>query len=384
MGERMQGRGFTVVPAGVALAVGAALMAASPAEAAGRVLTLVMNSGVDAAFVRGETVWLRGTLASAGGKPISGRTVVVHQVTSKGRIRVDVRVTGGDGSYRIALQPRSGATYVASVGSLRSKRLTLSRVRQRSLEQRAASMTSLLGRATSGVGGHDGTRWRSYRRGMLVERGGVTWLVRDSAWREYRAQGGPSHTLGAPTEDAVCGLLEGSCLQHFTRGAIYTNPKARDTSVAQNGPDGRLAALVAVARSQVGYREPSYRHSKYSRWRGRTGPNDPWCGYFVSWLSHASGEGHAVVRAATFPAQIRAEKARRRTSSKPAVGRLAYIDLFNDGRTRHVGIVSRFDRTHVWIVEGNVDARGKSSLPRGVHVIKRSRARVNFYATPRV
>jgi hypothetical protein len=196
-------------------------------------------------------------------------------------------------------------------------------------------------------------------------------------------QGGPGHKLGAPTEDAECGLLERACLQHFAKGAIYTNTKAPDTSVAQDGPDGRLAGLVAVARSQVGYREPSYRHSKYSRWMGRTGPNDPWCGYFVSWLSHASGDGRAVVRAARFPAQIRAEKARKRTGSKPAIGRLAYIDLFNDGRTKHVGIVSKFDRTHVWIVEGNVDARGKSSLPRGVHIVKRSRERVNFYASPR-
>lgn len=346
-------------------------------------LTLAMNSGVDTAFVRGETVWLRGTLASGSGKRISGRTVVVHRVTSKGRTRIGSKETGGDGAYTISLSARSGATYVASVGSLRSKPLKLTRVTRRSLEQREASLHAMLGGPTSGVESAGGSRWRSYRQGMLVERRGVTWLVRSRAWREYRDQGGPGRTLGAPTADAECGLLEGACLQHFATGAIYTNPKAHDTSVAQDGPDRRLAGLVAVARSQVGYREPSYRHSKYSRWMGRTGPHDPWCGYFVSWLSYASGDGRAVVRATTFPAQIRAEKARRSTSSKPAVGRLAYIDLFNDGRTKHVGIVSKFDRTHVWTVEGNVDARGKSSLPRGVHVIKRSRSRVNFYATPR-
>lgn len=379
----MRSRWLKAVPAGVALAVGAALMTASPAVAAGRVLTLTMNSGVDSAFVRGETVWLRGTLETGSGKRIADRTVVVHRVTSNGRTRIDSRRTGKDGSYRFALRPSSGATYVASVGSLRSKKLKLTRVKQRSLEQREASLRSLLGHETSGIESHGGVRWRSYRQGMLVESRGVTWLVRERAWREYRDQGGPGRGLGAPTEDAVCGLLEGACLQHFAKGAIYTNPTARDTSVAQEGPDRRLAALVAVARSQVGYREPSYRHSKYSRWMGRTGPNDPWCGYFVSWLSHASGDGRAVVRAARFPAQIKAEKARKRTTSTPAIGRLAYIDLFDDGRTKHVGIVSRFDRTHVWIVEGNVDARGKSSLPRGVHIVKRSRERVNFYATPR-
>lgn len=371
------------MPAGIAVTVGAALMTASPSAAAGgRTLTLAMNSGVDTTFVRGETVWLRGTLASGRGKPIAGRTVVVHRVTSKGRARIDSRVTDRNGAYRIALRARSGATYVASVGTLRSTRLALTRVTRRPLEQREASLRSLLGGPTSGVHSDAGARWRSYRQGMLVERRGVTWLVRDRAWREYRDHGGPGSTLGAPTADAACGLLEGACLQHFVTGAIYTNPKARDTSVAQDGPDRRLAALVAVARSQVGYREPSFRHSKYSRWMGRTGPQDPWCGFFVSWLSHASGDGRAIVRATTFAAQIRAERARGRTSSTPAIGRLAYIDLFNDGRTRHVGIVSKVDRTHVWMVEGNVDARGKSSKPRGVHVVKRSRARVNFYATP--
>jgi hypothetical protein len=240
----------------------------------------------------------------------------------------------------------------------------------------------VLGAATSGVEARAGLRWRSYRRGMLVERGGVAWLLRERVWREYRQQGGPTGRIGAPTRDARCGLLEGACLQQFTTGAIYTNPKARDTAVAQHGPDNRLAGLVAVARSQVGYREPGYRKSKYNRWMKQTGLDDPWCGYFVSWLSHASGDGRAVARAARFPDQIKAEKKRKATTSKPAVGRLAYIDLFNDGRTKHVGIVSRFDSKHVWVVEGNVDARGKSSTPRGVHVVKRSRDRVNFYATP--
>lgn len=358
-------------------------MTASPASAAGRVLTLTMNSGVDTSFVRGETVWLGGSLKSGSGARISGRTVELFRVTSNGRTRLDTQRTAKDGSYRLALRPRSGATYVASVGSLRSKSLKLTRVTRRSLEQREASLRPMLGPETSGIESHGDVRWRSYRDGVLVERRGVTWVVRGRAWREYRERGGPTHSLGAPTQDAVCGLLEGACLQRFATGAIYTNPKAKDAAVSQEGPDARLAGLVAVARSQVGYREPSYRHSKYSRWMGHTGPNDPWCGYFVSWLSYASGDGKAVVRAARFPAQIRAEKARRSTTSKPAIGRLAYIDLFDDGRTKHVGIVSKFDDKHVWIVEGNVDARGKSSLPRGVHVVKRSRERVNFYATPR-
>lgn len=381
----MRGRWSRAVTAGMALAVAGALMTVSPSGAAtkGQTLTLVMNAGVDASFVRGETVWLGGRLASASGKPMAGRRVTVHSVTSKGRKRVDSRVTGRDGSYRFSLAPRSGATYVASVGSVRSSKLRLTRTTTRSLEQREASLGSELGAATSGVEAGDGTRWRSYRRGMLVERDGVTWLVRARAWREYRRQGGPAGKLGAPSEDSTCGLLEGACLQHFATGAIYNNPKAKDTSVAQEAPDGRLAGLVAVARSQVGYKEPSYRHSKYNRWMDRTGPNDPWCGYFVSWLSYASGDGRAIVRATTFPAQIRQEKARKSITSKPAVGRLAYIDLFDDGRTKHIGIVSRFDSKHVWIVEGNVDVRGKSSLPRGVHVIKRSRDRVNYYATPR-
>lgn len=380
----MRGRWFNAVPAGVALVVASALMTASPAAAAGeRVITLEMNSGVDRAFVQGETVWLRGTATTPGGKPLARQTVKVHRVTSNGRTRIDSDVTGSNGTYRIALRPRSGHTYVASIGSSRSKQLRLTRVTQRPLEQREASLRFLLGTETSAVETHDGVRWRSYREGMLVERRGVTWLVRSRAWREYRERGGPARNLGAPTEDAVCGLLEGACLQHFTTGAIYTNPKARDQAVSQEAPDAQRAALVAVARSQVGYREPSYRHSKYSRWMGRTGPNDPWCGYFVAWLSYASGDGRAVVREKTFPKQIKVEKARKRTSSKPAIGRLAYIDLFADGRTKHVGIVSRYDDRHVWIVEGNVDARGDAGRPRGVHVVKRARSRVNFYASPR-
>jgi hypothetical protein len=92
-----------------ALAVIVSLMTASPSSAApGRAVSLVMNAGVDTSFVRGETVWLGGTVTSAGGRPLAGRTVTVHRMTSKGRQRIDSRRTGKDGSYRFSLRPSSG------------------------------------------------------------------------------------------------------------------------------------------------------------------------------------------------------------------------------------------------------------------------------------
>ncbi len=49
----------------------------------------------------------------------------------------------------------------------------------------------------------------------------------------------------------------------------------------------------------------------------------------------------------------------------------------------HIGIVYKYDRRYSWSIEGNVSAGGRSANPRGVHLVKRKRSSVVFYANPR-
>ncbi len=378
----MQRRVIVPVAAG-AIVAGLVVAGAEPAAAGTRTATLQMNSGSERAFVRGENVWLRGKATKPSGRPYAGVTVRLFRYDSRDRpVQVAARRASSSGAYNFTLRPTHGGRYRVKVGQARSRVLTLVRVSRHSIGQRQRSLAYALGPATTGVRSRGSTSWREYRQGVLVSRGGRTWIVRGAAFGEYRRQGGPAGRLGHPVADVVCGLPEGACLQKFARGAIYTNAAARDQVVAVSSGNRDRASLAAVALSQRGYREPAFRKSKYNRWMGRTDAGAAWCTFFTAWTSYAAGEGQAVVRRSSFGATWAAEKRRKRLRSAPAVGRVAYIAPAG-GRPHHAGIVVQYDRGNVWTMEGNVDARGGSTHPRGVHLVKRPRSHVRFYADPK-
>ena len=346
-------------------------------------LTLQLNSGSDRSFRSGETLWLRGQATDSVARPYARRFVTLYRYSGSKAYRVGVVRTSSSGWYALALKPSVSTTYRAVLGKLRSPLLKVTRVTEaRTLESRELALRFLLGTAVSGRNVGSSVVWRRYQRGILAQVGSHTWLVRTSVLATYLEKKGVNGTLGAPIADQRCGLRESACIQQFKRGAIYVNTKAKRKAVAMVAP-GNAAGLVAVALSQVGYREPKPRKSKYNKWIKKTGPHDPWCGFFVAWVGNASGHKGAVVSRKSFPAMVKAERARHRTTSKPAVGRIAYMDFFGNGKPTHAGIVYKFNGSHVWTVEGNVSAGGRSKHPRGVHIVKHNRSRVVFYANPR-
>lgn len=358
---------------------------ASAASNAGRWVTIQINSGVDTRVLTRENYWLRGRVLTTKGKPQANAKVRIFRYTKKGRTRVKTVRTAANGWYSWSPpKPRNG-TYRAVVSKVRqSPKITVRKVTgSRSLASREKSLRFLLGKPKGPVKRAKGLAWRDYAKGTLVKKAKRTWLVRGKPMKQMRKRGGPTGVLGPPTRDVRCGLPEGACLQQFRTGAVYTNKKAKKKVTWASAPKRGAADLVAVAKSQVGYREPKPRHSKYNRWIGRTGARDPWCGFFVSWLAHAAGKPKAVPKAKSFPALVSAERKRGRTTSKPRVGRLAYIGYFVKGTPSHVGIVSKVEGDHVWTIEGNVSAGGGMMHPRGVHVVKRHRSNVVFYADPR-
>lgn len=351
-------------------------------------LSIVLNSGVDQVFHTGERIFIRGQLISSTGTPVSGRVVKVYRYVG-GEIKfAGSSTTSSSGVYTISGMPSIDTSYKAvystSSTTIKSKRLYLDATSApRTLESRAEAAAFILGARRSEIQVTDsGDRWATYDHGILVEHGDRAWPVSGRLWSAYREKGSVLGRLGAPRGDAKCGLPEGACIQPFRTGSAYVNSHAKDAYVAYPTNRYALADLVAVALSQVGYSEPSYRHSKYNRWIGRTGSKDAWCGFFLSWLAYASGRPTAIPKATSFPALVRALKTQKRTSHTPAIGRLAMVDYFNDGRATHAGIVYHVTDSYVYLVEGNVASNGGSSKPRGVHKIRRPRSKILFYAEP--
>lgn len=349
----------------------------------GRRVTLGINAGGNASFASGEQFWLRGQVRSTSNRPLARQKVTLYSYGGSHRSVLAQLTSDLNGRISYAIRPSATTQFRATSGSLVSPKIKATRTtKARTLAQRAVELGSILGAPKSGEVATGSAIYRRYARGMLVQTGARTWLVRGEIQKEYARRNSVTGVLGVPASDERCGLKEGACLQRFQHGAAYTNVHAKDRTTSAIAP-GAYADLVVTALSQVGYREPRPRKSKYSKWIHRTGIADAWCGYFVSWVSVASGHGSAVVKSKSFDGMLAAERKRGRMTHTPGIGRLAYLGYFQTGVASHVGIVVKFTAKDVWTVEGNVSAGGGMNHPRGVHIVKRHRTKVVFYAKPR-
>lgn len=351
----------------------------------GRWVSLLVNNGFGTRVLTRENFWLRGRVLTTAGKPQARVAVALYRYSGSGRSKVATVRTNAYGWFTWSPADRRAGTYRAQVSGTRysAKQTVRIGTGERTLLSREASLAFLLGERRTATRTGSGRSWRYYTKGVLIQSGGRTWVVRGRPTTELSGRGGAGGSLGAPTGDVRCGLPEGGCLQQFRTGAVYVNGKAKDTLTSAVSSTLGAADLLAVARSQVGYREPSPRKSKYNKWVGRTGRNDPWCGFFVSWLAHAGGKPGSIIKATSYKKLLDAERKRGRTSQTAKVGRLAYIGYFSKGTASHVGIVTKVSSSHVWTIEGNVSAGGGQKHPRGVHVVKRTKSRIVFYADPR-
>lgn len=378
----MRSRPVLILLSSLGLALGTALVAPSTATAAGSKISLVMNSGTEAKVVPGETIFLRGTARQPNNRGHARKTVSLYRV-SGGTRKLATTTTDKAGRYTFELRPRSTATYRVKLSRTWSNKLTVKKASRHSLAEREKSLRVIIGKPKSRTHSAGGVTYRTYDKGMLISKAGRTWMVRAGVYPEYRRTGMTKSAVGLPVADTRCRLTENACIQMFAKGAVYANSKARDKAVSATSGSRNRAALAAVALSQKGYTERGYRQSKYNKWMGRTDVGSAWCAYFTAWTSHAAGLGQAVTKRSSFDATWAAEKKRKRLRSTPLVGRVGYISTNGTGRAHHAGIVVKYDRTHVWFMEGNVDSRGSIGHPRGVFMIKRPKSQVVSYAEPK-
>jgi len=393
-----------VTAAGCVLALAVAgLVGATPAVAASVVITSKVSAPT---FRLGEGLFFTGHVKK-GGKAVPRTTVQLVRVSGSGaKLLVTSGRTSATGGFSIPATPDASARYyVRTSGStaVRGKDLPVKRTSAaQSLENRAQLLGARLGDATSAVkrlsSGKvakvgdttvSSVRYRAYAKGTLVEvvRAGTkrTWLVPGKIRTRYTATGGATGTFGVPRKDAKCVVLESGCVQQFSKVTAYQN--ATKSTASYQAGSSRRAEYLAAARSQVGYKEPSWRGSKYNTW---IGANEAWCGTFQAWVAAASGNASAVPARATFPVFVAAVKKRLTTFSprskthKPHAGTLVFFDFRNASpkKASHVGVLIGRSGGTVTVIEGNASSGSHFTDKRGVYIHERPASKILFYAEP--
>lgn len=371
------------VMATVAAVVVGTVPVAPPAAA----YTSTITMGISHTEIRrGEGIWLSGRLMRDH-VPMGGRKVFIQKRNdSTGWRNIATVTTRADGTFTYPTVPVGTWRYRAHFPGTKSFTADSSTsvsytftVGKRTLEDRIAMLGSTrLGAATSGTKSHHNVsgyevRWKSFENGTLVERkqgtNVRTFFVIGELNRVYMKRGGPPGDLGVPINDALCGLMERGCLQRFTKGALYTSPVAQQTGVAIG--KGKVTGLIAVARSEVGYKAPSNNISRFNVWADS---RYAWCSIFQSWVSQAGGYGTFFPGRDRFSTFHRDALARGPIGKTPRVGAIAFYDTHTyDGVTAatHAGLVTAVNGSTMTVIEGNTSPPGGGG-GRGVYEKTRS------------
>lgn len=144
------------------------------------------------------------------------------------------------------------------------------------------------------------------------------------------------------------------------------------------------AQVIAIATAEVGYHEGySNGHwnniEKYAaevpglEWVSPTG--SAWCDVFTSWVFLKAGFTAAQVPIYAYTGYTTRDwKAKGRWSEYPAIG--AQVMFGANGGNVHTGIVTNFDSTYIWTVEGNTNINGS---PEGDGVYAKQHRRTDPY-----
>ncbi|MFV0633520.1 hypothetical protein [Demequina sp.] len=141
--------------------------------------------------------------------------------------------------------------------------------------------------------------------------------------------------------------------------------------------------VLDVAKSQVGYREPSWRNNKYNSW---INGNNAWCSVFVSWVFAHADYAAGVPKRKHFDDYVADLRRAGVLDTSPRgsemrKGDVVLIDWAPRNGPTHTGIVDRVDGNYVWLVEGNTTS-GTGSSTRGVFYRKRALADVYAWFRP--
>ena len=334
-------------------------------------------------YVSGEMIWLRGhTYKSGAGYKTT--VLIEKRALSSNSWSTLAKVSSTSSGYFSYRMVASGS-YVYRARILNTWAYSgpvsvtaLSAATDRTLEDRAADLEWITGAPTSSItpiadsalpSGVVSARFRNYSRGAIVEvttpTSVRTWYMYDRIYDHYVKSGRWAGTLGLPLRDMKCGLLEGGCVQRFRGGSLYINSSSMSRGVYVGYGSGVESEIIATARSQAGYEEPSWRHNKYNAW---IDGNSAWCSVFVSWTGAASGNPGMIPVHKTYAGYVNDLKASGRLhySGTPPTGAAVLYD-WGTGTPTHSGLVRGHVGTdRIATIEGNT-TDGSGDPQRGVY-----------------
>lgn len=134
--------------------------------------------------------------------------------------------------------------------------------------------------------------------------------------------------------------------------------------------------IVAVAETQIGYKEGANNDTKYNRWNGTIsgypvdGYGYPWCHCFVSWCANQAGIPTSVIPRTAGTSTGRSFFVNQGTYKQSKANGGSYVPkrgdiiYFGSGSSpSHVGIVASCDGSTVHTIEGNYsDSVGRRSI----------------------
>lgn len=172
-----------------------------------------------------------------------------------------------------------------------------------------------------------------------------------------------------------------------------TTKKATTTTEAQpdktapdvSGMEDKAAAIVEVAKSQVGVREKAYNNVKYNTWfygqevrdKNSRSTNHAWCVVFISWCADRAGIPTSVVPKTAgvwYIYEFYKDLGLYHTRKSGYVPNPGDIVIFSN--IGHAGIVESVSGSTVTVIEGNYS----DSVVRNTYSIKSSK--IAGYASP--
>lgn len=149
----------------------------------------------------------------------------------------------------------------------------------------------------------------------------------------------------------------------------FATPQTHPNTHTNTGD--QRADVIAIALTQVGYREGANNDTKYGVWYGYN--NIGWCGIFVAWCANQAG----------VPTSVLARTGLARPSAYGlTVEPAGYVpksgDLFFSKDHSHVGFVYYVEGSYFYSLEGNTWENG----PEGVYIRKHAIDKMEF-ASPK-
>jgi hypothetical protein len=370
------------------LALLASIGVTQPAAAATKLDLTIKVAGAE--HQPGQAIVVSGYLKTSSGRALEGKTILIQTASGDGWSTIAKTTTVDRGHYRLYVR-QSGdfkvRAYARAMGRDAEVRTDYLRATQvgggQSIAKRADILAPWLkkpvdAKVRTGKSLGKTVKYQRFTHGMLVQAHSRVYNVTSKILTAYLKAGGPTGKLGYPTSDADCVMTTKKCIQSFKGGAIYYHAgsvTSAKTHVAYGSGVG--AEIIAVAMSQVGYREPAWKTNKYTAWNGR---KVAWCGVFLSWSAAAGKNESAIPQVDTFSKLVSAVK-KRGTTSKPKVGALVFMTFNGGPAATHVGVVTKVhaDGT-VSTIEGNTVV---GSDPKRV-VAKKTRtpSQIRFYYVP--